>query len=152
MGFNFAVEHKPGPLNRATDALTRRSDAALQLAAISHPTPLLLEAIRQEHQTTVELQQLSQKIIAGQMMSHWFMLDHIILYKRRIYILPASPLVLQILSAYHDSAHEGLQKMGQWICSDFYWAGLRSHVVEYVVACLIYQCYKADHLSPAGVL
>ncbi|XP_068667705.1 uncharacterized protein [Aristolochia californica] len=62
MGFDFTMEHKPGPLNRAADALSHQSDAAMQLAAISHPTPLLLEAIRQEHQSTTELRQLFQKI------------------------------------------------------------------------------------------
>ncbi|XP_068645288.1 uncharacterized protein [Aristolochia californica] len=86
------------------------------------------------------------------MASHWSILDQLIWYKRRIYFLLSSPLVLSILSVYHDNTHEGLHKTLQRIRGDFYWAGLKSHVAEYVATCLVCQRNKADHLSPAGVL
>ncbi|XP_068649025.1 uncharacterized protein [Aristolochia californica] len=141
-----------GRLNTVVDALCRRADSSAHLHAISQPTPMLLETIKTEHSPVSELQELSQKITAGHMPSAWRVRDGVITYRHHIYLSPDSPLIAAVLSAYHNSYHEGIQKTLFCLRKDFYWDGLKSAVTAYVTACTIGQCNKVEHLSPAGVL
>lgn len=75
----------------------------------------------------------------------WQVQDGLLLFKDRIYLLQTSPLLPTILSAYHDSAHEGIHR----IRGDFYWKGMKTNIVAYVAACPVCQRSKSEHLSPA---
>ncbi|XP_068666470.1 uncharacterized protein [Aristolochia californica] len=108
MGFDFQVGHKAVTLNKATDALSRCIEHQLQLAAISHPTPLLLDSIWEANQYNPQLQALSQQIAASTKSVQWGVQDHLILYKQCIYLPSTSPLIVVAVSSYHDSTHEGL--------------------------------------------
>ncbi|XP_068639419.1 uncharacterized protein [Aristolochia californica] len=69
-----------------------------------------------------------------------------------IYLLTTSKLIPAILSAYHDSTHEGLQKTLWRIRADFYWPAMKSSITTYVSDCQVCQGNKSDHLSPIGLL
>ncbi|XP_068657884.1 uncharacterized protein [Aristolochia californica] len=84
--------------------------------------------------------------------SKWSIQDSLICYKQRIYLPTTSELIPAILSAYHDSTHEGLQKTLWHIRADFYWPAMKSSITTYVSDCHVCQRNKSDHLNPVGLL
>ncbi|XP_068666439.1 uncharacterized protein [Aristolochia californica] len=104
------------------------------------------------HATLPTLQELRHKISNGEMDSKWSIQDSLICYKQQIYLLTTSKLIPAILSAYHDSTHEGLQKTLWRIRADFYWPAMKSSITTYVSDCQVCQRNKSDHLSPVGLL
>jgi hypothetical protein len=70
----------------------------------------------------------------------------------RLYIPPSSPLFQEILAAIHDDGHEGVQRTLHRLRRDFHVPNLRHLVQDYVRACVTCQRYKANHLSPVGLL
>jgi hypothetical protein len=57
-GFDFTVECRPGRLNTVADALSRREQEALSLAAISAPTFAFYNDLRAELQDDEGLRQI----------------------------------------------------------------------------------------------
>lgn len=152
MGYDFTMEYRAGCLNKAADALSRMTHEDPSLNAISSPRSTLLDTIREELTGSSELLGLYDKVKVGDLDSDCQVQDGLLLFKGRIYLLQNSPLLPTILSAYHDSAHEGIQKTLHRIRGDFYWKGMKTNIAAYVVACPVCQRIKSEHLSPAGLL
>jgi hypothetical protein len=60
-----------------------------------------------------------------------------------------------ILKEAHETAfsiHPGSEKMYQDLKKRFWWYGMKSEIVEYVVVCDSCQRIKAEHQRPAGLL
>ncbi|KAH0781530.1 hypothetical protein KY290_001128 [Solanum tuberosum] len=152
MGYDFTVEYRAGCLNKAADALSRMTHEDPSLNVISSPRSTLLDTIREELTGLSELLGLYDKVKLGDLDLDWQVYDGLLLFKGRIYLLQNSPLLPTILYAYHDSAHEGIQKMLHKIRGDFYWKGMKTNIAAIVVACPVCQCNKFEHLSPAGLL
>ncbi|KAF3635230.1 putative early nodulin-like protein 1-like [Capsicum annuum] len=122
------------------------------LNAISYPSSTLLDTIREELVGSAELLDLCDKVKLGELCSDWKVQDGLLLFKDRIYLLQNSPSLPTVLSAYHDSAHEGIHKTLHRIRGDFYWKGMKTDIATYVAACPVCQRNKSEHLSPAGLL
>ncbi|XP_068666459.1 uncharacterized protein [Aristolochia californica] len=102
---------------------------------IGLPRFLILDMVCDAHSTLPALQELHRKISNGEMDSKWSIQDSLICYKQQIYLLTTSKLIPAILSAYHDSTHEGLQKTLWRIRADFYWPAKKSSITTYVSDC-----------------
>ena len=85
-------------------------------------------------------------------MGPWEYKDGLIFFKRRVYLLHTSPLVPSIISALHDSGHEGYQKTLHRVAQDFYWQGMKTSIQTFVRQCIVCQKHKTEHLHPAGLL
>jgi len=82
----------------------------------------------------------------------WEYKDGLIFFKRRVYLLHTSPLVPSIISALHDSGHEGYQKTLHRVAQDFYWQGMKTSIQTFVRQCIVCQKHKTEHLHPVGLL
>jgi hypothetical protein len=56
------------------------------------------------------LKALYEQIEKGELVASWSVIDGLVLFQKRIYILPASSLLHIILEAAHAMGHEGVHK------------------------------------------
>jgi hypothetical protein len=87
-GYNFQVEYKPGKMNAAADALSRRDEDAAQarVYAISRPEFALFEEFRRESEQLPELQAKRREIEDGTAGEAWTIADGLVLHRGRIYV------------------------------------------------------------------
>jgi len=152
MGFDFAVEYRAGKHNTVADALSRCLEDQPSLTSISIPLLSLFNLIRLEIQKSDQLQLLLSNIQKEEAVGPWEYKDGLIFFKRRVYLLHTSHLVQSIISALHDSGHEGYQKTLHRVAQDFYWQGMKTSIQTFVRHCVVCQKHKTEHLHPAGFL
>lgn len=75
-----------------------------------------------------------------------------VLYDRRLYIPPSSPLLQEVVATVHEDGHEGVQCTLQRLRRDFHFPNMCRVVQDFVRACPTCQRYKSEHLHPAGLL
>jgi len=151
-GFDFAVEYRPGRLNFAADALSRRdsessSDDAAVLHAISRPSFRLIDDIRAATTTDGEAAQLR-----GEDLTAPWRWDAGLLHGKRIFMPAQHDLRQRVLSLVHSAGHEGVQKTLQRLRADFFIPHDRQLVQEFVCACPTCQRNKTPTQRPAGLL
>ena len=82
-------------------------------------------------------------------------IDDIIYYKNRIYLVLESTLKKKIIQASHDSpllGHQGFLKTYRQIRERFSWIGLKEDVIQHVRECSLCQQNKIEHTHPIGLL
>jgi len=91
-GYNFQVEYKPGKLNAAADALSRRDEHGSHAAtcAISSPEFELFEAFKQESFSLPEVVSKRQEIQAGNAGTEWSVVDDFVLHQGKIFVPDSS--------------------------------------------------------------
>jgi hypothetical protein len=100
MGFDFAVEYKPGASNTVADALSRRSEEEFgELAALSAPSFTVFDTLRVVLDETEALRQLRAEVAAGGRGDKWQVVDGLITKAGKIYVPADSPHLPAILSA-----------------------------------------------------
>ena len=83
------------------------------------------------------------------------MIDDVIYYKDKIYLVPESKLKEKVMQASHNTLlarHPGYLKTYRSIREIFSWKGLKEDVLRHVRECLTCQQNKAEHTLPAGLL
>ena len=147
MGFDFIIKYKKGKENVMADFLSRREEtresndekSGGRLAAITQTVPNLVEAIKQEIESSVALQDLFQRIKDGEAIGPWKIMDRVIFFKEKIYLEENSSLIKDILEQFHNSTHEGYHKTFQRIRTNFFWKGMRSAIRKFIATCDICQ-------------
>lgn len=94
MGFDFIIEYKKGKENVVADFLSRREEtreandeeSGGRLAAITQSVPNWVEAIKQEIESSVALQELFQRIKDEEAIGLWKIMDGVIFFKAKIYL------------------------------------------------------------------
>lgn len=152
LGYNLSIEYKPGHSNIVADALSRRVETKAICHAISCPCWDLLAEIRTEQQGSEEVQLLINKVQEGAFSQSWAVQDGLLLYKGRIFLPKLSPLIDRIISLIHNSCHEGYQKTLYRLNHEFFWAGMRRNVLDFIATCQVCQRAKIEQLQPAGLL
>jgi hypothetical protein len=69
-------------------------------------------------------------------------MDEIIYYKGRIYLVPDSSFKKRVFQSFHDSSlagHQGFFKTYRWIRESFAWKGLKGEVMCHIKECTIFQ-------------
>ena len=82
-------------------------------------------------------------------------IDDIIYYKGRIYLVLESTLKRKIIQASHDSlllGHQGFLKTCMQIQERFSWKGLKEEIMQHVRECSICQQNKIEHIHLTGLL
>jgi hypothetical protein len=90
-GYDFVVEYKPGKLNGAVDALSRRVEPGMALNTISTPFELF-DSLRAEAATDPQIQDVRQQLAADTVSSGWTDLDGLLLFEGKVYVPYASTL------------------------------------------------------------
>lgn len=155
LGFGFKIQYKPGLENKAADALSRKGTVS-ELLALSVPAALQLEEICGAVDKDPELSKLRDDVLSDPT-SHpdYSVVQGCLLRSRKLVIPNGSPLVLTILTEFHDSklgGHGGILKTQKKISELFYWKGMMSDIRQYVAACLVCQRHKYSTLAPGGLL
>ena len=81
--------------------------------------------------------------------------DDVIYYKDRIYLVPNSSLRQKTMHAAHDSplsGHQGFLKTYRQIRERFSWKNLKGDVLRHIQECRVCQRNKVEHTHPAGLL
>jgi hypothetical protein len=82
-------------------------------------------------------------------------MDDIIFYKDRVYLVPRSGLRKNILVVVHDSPlanHHGFFKTYRQVRERFFWKGLKQDVMRHISECVTCQQNKSEQILPVGLL
>jgi hypothetical protein len=82
-------------------------------------------------------------------------IDDIIYYKGRIFLVPESLFKVKVLQAFHDSplaGHQGFIKTYRQVRERFAWKGMKEDVMHHVRECTTFQENKDEHTHPTGLL
>jgi hypothetical protein len=156
LGFDFAIEYKPGALNTVANALSRRDteedSTSGTVLAVSAPRFDFITRLHDIQATDPALVALREELAGGSRSAPWAITDDLVTYDGRLYVPPASPLLQELLAAVHEDGHEGVQRTLHRLRRDFHFPDMRCVVQDFVRACATCQRYKSEHLHLAGLL
>jgi hypothetical protein len=153
IGFDFQVEYKPGVSNVVADALSRRDvESTADVLAISVSAFTIFDNLRIEFTASPEAKQLLGEVTTGTPGDRWRIIDGLVMHRGRVYVLPMSPSLPEILAVAHGLEHEGTEKTLHWLRADFHVPNARAAVSDFVRECHMCQCNKTEQLHPAGLL
>jgi hypothetical protein len=146
--FNFDIEYVKGKKNIVADALSRRPAAGYLIEiSVDWKSHLLVEYSKNK---------FTCEVMDGQIQDDWYrVIDDVIFYKDRVYLVPDSGLKKKILTAVHDSplaCHQGFFKTYRQITERFSWKGLKQDVMRHVSECVTCQQNRSEHALPVGIL
>jgi hypothetical protein len=107
-GFDFAVEYRPGRLNSAADALSRRDEDAVAACALSGPSFDLFDVIRHATATDPTARDRLQQLADGTLDAPWAARDGFLVHGKRLYVPDVDDLRHQVVSLAHSAGHEGI--------------------------------------------
>jgi hypothetical protein len=134
-GFNFTVEYRPGRLNSAADALSRRDEETAALCTLSGPSFDLYADIRRATAADPVARDLLQQLEAASLGAPWAANDGFLLHGKRIYVPATDDLRHQVVTLAHSARHEGVQKTFVRLRADFYIPGDHQLVHDFVRSC-----------------
>jgi hypothetical protein len=83
--------------------------------------------------------QFACQLLDGQIQDDNFrIINDLISYKGRIFLVPGSAFKAKVLQACHDSpmaGHQGINKMYRQVRERFSWKGLEENVIKHVKEC-----------------
>jgi len=151
-GFDFTVEYRPGRLNTAADALSRRDEDGPTALAVSGPSFRLYDDIRAALALDQEAGELLQQLSSGALDAPWRAEDGLLLHGKRVFIPAHGDLRPQVVALAHQAVHGVIQKTLVRLRQDFYFPGDRVLVQDYVRSCDTCQRNKTPTTHPAGLL
>jgi hypothetical protein len=134
---------------------TRPTDTYISLATLVIQ-PMLIDGIKVAQENDSELKELREKASQGEAPGFDITSDGILRTNdSRIVVPKDAKLMREILDEAHKTqytVHPGSTKMYQDLKKNYWWAGMKRDVAEYVSQCLSCQQVKAEHQRPAGLL
>jgi hypothetical protein len=150
-GYDMEVEYRPGKMNGAADALSRRDEeptAAVNL--LSTPTLEVFDTLRKEALTDPQVQELKTQLAARTAGEGWTERDGLLVCRGRVFVPDNSSVWDQLLIAAHAAGHEGVEKTLHRWRSSFHNTHIRRRVQEFVRGCAVCQRNKSEHLHLLG--
>jgi hypothetical protein len=146
--FDFDIEYVKGKKNIVVDALSRRPAAYSLMEILANwKSQLLVEYSKNK---------FACEVMDGQIHDDRYrVIDDVIFYEDRVYLVPDSGLKKKILIAVHDSplaGHHGFFKTYRQIRERFSWKGLKQDIMRHVSECVTCQQNKSEHALSAGLL
>ncbi|GAU37038.1 hypothetical protein TSUD_207440 [Trifolium subterraneum] len=181
LGYQFEVLYKPGPENKAADALSRchgdlqvlvasnekpggqqvfhkeLQDAELDVKVLmSSPQWLEGQKLLKEISQDVQIQKLISELTEKPDSRPGFSVQQgILLYQGRLVIPATSPTIPTLLTEFHSTpmgGHSGFLRTYRRLAANLYWVGMQKRVRDFVQACDICQRQKHANTSPGGLL
>ncbi|MCI22714.1 RNA-directed DNA polymerase (Reverse transcriptase), partial [Trifolium medium] len=149
-------KYKPGPENKAADALSRCHDEIELSVLISSPTWLEGQKLLQEVSQDTIIQQIIQDVTKNPDTRPGYSVQQgVLFYQGRLVISSTSPSIPLLLKEYHSTpmgGHSGFLRTYRRLAANIYWVGMQRSVREFVRACDICQRHKYAATSPGGLL
>jgi hypothetical protein len=146
--YEFDIEYVKGMNNVVVDALSRRP-ATFSMTEISTDWKSILLVEYSRNTFTCEL---IEGIIQDDM---YKVVDEIIYYKDKIYLVPESTLKDKIMRVVHDmpmAGNLGYLNTYRQVRGRFSWKGLKEDVLRYVRECMTFQHNNSELTQPTGFL
>ena len=138
VGLQFHIKYKKGYENRAADALSRVAHL-MATTTVSACTPTLVQEVLNSYATDTHAQTLlAQLAISSPDTKGYALEEGLICYKGWLWIGHNSALQTKVISVMHSSAvggHSGIHATYQRVKQQFYWAGIKQQVEEWVKQC-----------------
>jgi hypothetical protein len=130
------------------DALSRRpSIFAMTWVSVDWKDHMVMEYTKD---------QFACQLLDGQVQDDNFkVMNDLIYYKDRIFLVPGSAFKAKILQAYHDSpmaGHQGINKTYRKVREMFSWKGLKEDVIKHIKEFTTCQEKKDEYMHLAGLL
>jgi hypothetical protein len=108
--YDFTVEYRPGKLNGAVEALSRREEVDAAVQSMSAPSFELFDTLRAEVATDPQVAQLRDQLAAGTAREGWAETEGLLLFQGKFFIPNASGMWPHLLADAHETGHEGVEK------------------------------------------
>jgi hypothetical protein len=146
--YDFDIEFVKRKNNMVADALSRRPSVyAMTDISMDWKAHLLVEYSKNK---------FSCEVMDGQVQDENFrIMDDIIYYKGRIFLVPESAFKARVLQACHDSlvaGHQGFIKTYRQVQERFAWKRLKEDVMSHIKECSTCQANKDEQTHPVGLL
>lgn len=139
MGFDFDIVYNPGASNRVADALSRRHDEVVTLAALWSSQNVDWAELDAEIMRDPLLSSLRERVAKGEeVLTGFRLLNGQLWYKDHLVIPKNSTFIPSLLKEYHDSpigGHTGEHKTYARIAAHWFWEGMRRQINDYVKQC-----------------
>jgi hypothetical protein len=116
----FFVEYRPGKLNAAVDALSRREEDASALNSISAPQFQLFDTLIVKADSDPQVIDVRTKLAAETTKQGWTLVYGLLLFKGKVFVSEASFVWALTLADAHECGHEGIEKTLHWWRASFY--------------------------------
>jgi hypothetical protein len=149
--FTMKITHRPGRLNNAADALSRRPDHAELHSMITVQSSSFMDEIQKCYADDEELKEELKNNPRWRKAEDGF----IYINRERIYVPNDKTIRTMLLKEYHDvplSGHVGMSKVYEKLQRKWYWPRMKSDVEEYVNSCPGCQQNKPSNRKPMGLL
>jgi hypothetical protein len=114
LGYDFAIEYKPGALNTVAGALSHRDTeedtTSGAVLAVSAPRFDFIARLHDVQATDPALVPIREELADGSRSAPWALIVDLLTYEERLYVPPASPLQQELLAVIHEDGHEGVQR------------------------------------------
>ena len=158
LGYQFEVKYKPGPENKAADALSRCFDEGELKVMVHTPIWLGSNKLLQEVKQDAYVQEVMKKVEKDPGNHLGFEIQQgVLLYQGRLVIGRSSPSIPALLKEFHETpmgGHSGFLRTYRRIAENLNWVGMQKTIRNYVRACDVYQRqkYAATTLLLRGVI
>lgn len=119
------------------DALSCRDEVPGELAVLSSPQFSIFNDTHQEINGDDALSQLRNAIRGATKPAPWTVVDGLVIFKGRVYVLASSGLRQAILELAHGTGHEGVHKTLHRLRADFHLPNDRVPVQDFIRSCLV---------------
>ena len=155
LGYDFVVEYQSGVENKVVDVLSCKLEEVF-LAALSIPQVNIVGELDQQVHNDKSLCKLMFDLERDQD-SHprYTLVQGRLMFKGRLVVPKGASIITTLFKEYHDGPVGGYSrvlKTYKRLKSDFYWAGMKNKIEQYVAACTTCQQHKHSTLFPTGLL
>jgi hypothetical protein len=145
--FDFDIDYVKGKKNIVADALSRRPTTCSLMEVSEDWKPHLLVEYSKN--------KFAFEVLDGQVQDDRYkVVDDVIFYKDKVYLVLGSEFKNKILATIHDSplvGHHGFFKAYMQIIERFSWKGLMKDVMRYIGEFVTCQQNMSEHTLPTGL-
>ena len=154
--FDMKIVHRPGKLNDAADALSRRPDHQLNNVVQLAVDDTLIDDIKAGYANDDTCRRLIQQFDDGEQKDVSLHLADGVIYKdNRVYVPDVNDIKSKLLQEHHDvplGGHVGIHKTMERLSRKWYWPKMKRNVEDYIRSCVACQQNKPSHQRPMGLL
>ncbi|CAL1380395.1 unnamed protein product [Linum trigynum] len=129
MGYDYELHYRPGPMNKAANALSRVKSEP-QVAAVTKPVVQFWDEVKKAVETSLHM--LERRDIAFSVTpDSYTFLHRLVFHQGRVVLPSATSLTTTVMKEFHDAlvgGHSGYERTLRKIRSQLYWPQMTREV------------------------